>query len=526
MFCNQCEETFNGVGCTVMGLCGKTQEVANLQDILLYLLKGISIVNRQAREKGINTEETDKFVIYNLYATITNSNFNRSYFIKKIKDTIKLRDKIKRDLALDDSGLHDSVKWSSDNEREYQIKSEEVREHSTEDGDIRSLKELLLYGIKGISAYTTHAYELGYKDDDVCEFMQQVLIATISDNFSSEGLKGLVLKCGEYGIKAMRILDEAHTSTYGNPEPTNVNINVGKTPGILISGHSLKDLEELLEQTKGTGVDVYTHGEMLPANSYPFFKKFKNFIGNYGCSWWKQKEEFKKFNGPILMTTNCLVPPRESYKNRVYTTGIVGCDGLKHIDKQKAGESKNFSEIIEHAKRCSPPERLEEGTIMCGFAHNAVLSVIDKIIAAVKSGKIRRFIVMAGCDGRHKERRYYTEFANALPKDTVILTAGCAKYRYNKLSLGEIDGIPRVLDAGQCNDSYSLIVIAKKLVDAFGLKDINELPISYNLAWYEQKAVLVFLALLSIGVKNIRLGPNLPAFLSLKDWGHQLTQID
>lgn len=526
MFCNQCEETFNGVGCTVIGLCGKTQEVANLQDILIYLLKGISIVNLKAREKQINTEETDKFIIYNLYATITNSNFNRSYFINKIKESIKIRDKIKKDLYLDDSGLHDSAKWSSYNEREYQIKSEEVRIHSIEDKDIRSLKELLLYGTKGISAYTVRAYELGYKDDDIFEFIQQVLIATISDNLSSEELKKLVLKCGDYGIKTMCMLDKAHTSTYGNPEPTKVNINVGKNPGILISGHSLKDMEELLEQTKGTGVDVYTHGEMLPANSYPAFKKFKHFVGNYGCSWWKQKEEFKKFNGPILMTSNCLVPPRELYKSRVYTTGIVGFEGLKYIPDRIAGGSKNFSEIIEHAKRCSPPERLDEGTIMCGFAHNAVLSVIDKIIEAVKSGKIRRFIVMAGCDGRHKEREYYTEFANTLPKDTVILTAGCAKYRYNKLLLGEIDGIPRVLDAGQCNDSYSLIVIAQKLVEAFGLKDINELPFLYNLAWYEQKAVLVLLALLSIGIKNIRLGPNLPAFLSLKDWGCQLTQID
>ncbi len=482
MFCYQCEETMNGTGCTKIGMCGKTGEVADLQDKLIYLTKIIA-------KKGNNSKEENVFIMQSLFATITNANFDARYFKQKIVE---------------------GKKFAEASDEELDSNSSILKE---ENEDIRALKSLVIFGLKGLCAYLDHAYILSYKDDEIFQFIRGALIVTLEDK-SADELTALVLKCGEFGVKTMALLDTANTETYGNPEPTKVNIGVGTNPGILISGHDLKDMQELLEQTEGTGVDVYTHGEMLPANSYPAFKKYKHFIGNYGGAWWKQKEEFEKFNGPILMTTNCLVPPRDSYKDRVYNTGLVGFEGLKYIPDRKQGEKKDFFALIEHAKKCQAPEMIEEGEIMGGFAHNAVLAIADKVVEAVKSGAIKRFVVMAGCDGRRKEREYYTEFAKALPKDTIILTAGCAKYRYNKLKLGEIDGIPRVLDAGQCNDSYSLVVIANKLAEAFELDDINKLPISYNISWYEQKAVLVLLALLSIGVKNIHLGPKLPAFIS------------
>jgi hydroxylamine reductase len=507
MFCYQCEETINNKGCTINGACGKKGEVANLQDLLIYLMKGISICNIEARKQGKDTKEANEFIMENLFATITNANFDKQYFLDKIQEAIKLRENIKQNVSVESQ--HDSVKWQSNNEKEIFEKSEKIGILSTENEDIRSLRWLLTYGLKGMAAYSHHAYVIGNKDDEIIKFMQEGLASTTKD-LTVDELINLVLKCGEMGVKTIALLDKANTSTYGNPEITKVNIGVRNNPGILISGHDLKDLEQLLKQTEGTGVDVYTHGEMLPANAYPAFKKYSHLVGNYGSSWWKQKEEFEKFNGPILMTTNCLVPPRDSYKERVYTTGIVGFEGLKYIPE---GNPKDFSEIIEHAKRISPPEKIDDGEITIGFAHNATLSVADKIVDAVKSGKIKRFIVMAGCDGRRPNRQYYTDFAKALSSDTAILTAGCAKYRYNKLGLGDIDGIPRVIDAGQCNDSYSLVVIAQKLAEVFGV-GLNELPISFNIAWYEQKAVLVLLSLLSLGVKNIMLGPTLPAFVS------------
>lgn len=510
MFCYQCEETINNTGCTTAGACGKKGDVANLQDLLIYLMKGISICNIEARKQGKNTKEANKFIMENLFATITNANFDKQYFLDKIQEAIKLREKIKESISIDSQ--HDSVSWQSDNEQEILEKAEKIGILSTENEDIRSLRWLLTYGIKGMAAYSHHAYVLGVKDEEIFKFMQEGLAGTTKE-LSVDELVSLVMKCGEIGVKTMALLDKANTSAYGNPEPTSVNLGVRDNPSILISGHDLKDMEELLEQTEGTGVDVYTHGEMLPANAYPAFKKYSHFVGNYGNAWWKQKEEFEKFNGPILLTTNCLVPPRDSYKDRVYMTGVVGFEGLKHIPDRKDGNAKDFLEITTHAKNCPAPEKLEEGEITIGFAHNATLSVADKIVEAVKTGKIKRFVVMAGCDGRHKEREYYTEFARALPNDTVILTAGCAKYRYNKLDLGDIEGIPRLIDAGQCNDSYSLVVIAQKLAEVFGV-GINELPVSYNIAWYEQKAVLVLLSLLSLGVKNIMLGPKLPAFVS------------
>ena len=510
MFCYQCEETAKREGCTNVGVCGKKGEVADLQDMLRYLLKGISICNAKTRESGEYNEEVDKFIMEGLFSTITNANFDKQFFIEKIQEAMALRDELKEKNSVEST--HDSVTWSSTNEEEIIKKAGEVGVLTTENVDIRSLRELLIYGIKGIAAYYHHAYVLGEKDKEISNFIQDALVATTKE-LSVDELVGLNMKCGEIGVKTMALLDKANTSTYGNPEPTSVNIGVRNNPGILISGHDLKDLEELLEQTQGTGVDVYTHGEMLPANAYPAFKKYSNFVGNYGNAWWKQKEEFEKFNGPILLTTNCLVPPKESYKDRVYTTGVVGFEGLKHISDRNNGDAKDFSGIIEHAKKCSSPEKLEDGEITIGFAHNATLGVADKIVEAVKAGKIKRFVVMAGCDGRHKQRDYYTEFAKRLPGNTVILTAGCAKYRYNKLKLGDIDGIPRVIDAGQCNDSYSLVVIAQKLAEVFGV-GVNELPLSFNIAWYEQKAVLILLALLSLGVKNIMLGPVLPAFVS------------
>ncbi|MGM5483390.1 MAG: hydroxylamine reductase [Nanobdellota archaeon] len=475
MFCNQCEETINGKGCTVAGVCGKNEKVANLQDELIEVVKQIS-------KKGSGSEEESVFIMRALFSTITNVNFDEKYFYDKIEEGKKYID-----------NSHNNVKEIDENK------------------DIKSLKEILLYGLKGMSAYLDHAYILGYKDENIFKFLRKGL-SSIVDSDDSDELTSLVLECGDFGVKTMALLDKANTETYGNPEPTKVNIGVGKNPGILISGHDLKDMEELLEQTEGTDIDVYTHGEMLPANYYPAFKKYPHLKGNYGGSWWKQNEEFDKFNGPILMTTNCLVPPKESYKDRVYVTGLVGYEGLKKIPY--INEKKDFSEIIAHAKQCKSPDTIENGIITGGFAHNSALSISDKIVEAIKSGKIKNFVVMGGCDGRHKERDYYTEFAKKLPEDSVILTAGCAKYRYNKLDLGEIDGIPRVLDAGQCNDCYSLVIIAQKLAEAFEMKDINDLPISYNIAWYEQKAVVVLLSLLSLGVKNIRLGPELPAFIS------------
>lgn len=512
MFCNQCQETFNSIGCTKNGVCGKKGEVADLQDKLIYVLKSISFYNLKARAAGLNEEITDRFVLNGFFATLTNTNFDKKEIESLIKKGFELRDNIKVKLPLGmitaEKDLPAVATVTPEN-----IGSFDVAVHSTANEDIRSLRELLTYGMKGMAAYAYHAYVLGYKDEAIFEFIEKGLVSTADDSLGVEALIGLVMECGQKGVSTLALLDKANTETYGNPEPTEVNIGVRDKPGILISGHDLRDLEMLLEQTKGKGIDVYTHGEMLPANSYPAFKKYDNFAGNYGNAWWKQNEEFEKFNGPILLTTNCIIPPRDSYRNRIYTTGVVGFEGLTHIYKREDG-TKDFTPLIEQAKASKLPEQLESGTIIGGFAHEAVLSVADKIVDAVKAGKISRFVVMAGCDGRYKERAYYTEFAKALPKDTVILTAGCAKYRYNKLGLGDIGGIPRVIDAGQCNDSYSLVVIAQKLAEAFGLKDINDLPVSYNIAWYEQKAVLVLLALLSLGVKNITLGPTLPACVS------------
>lgn len=512
MFCNQCEEALNGKGCTKNGVCGKKGEVADLQDKLLYVLKSIAYYNCKARAAGLNEETTDRFVLDSFFSTLTNTNFDGKDIESLIKKGFELRDGIKAKLPAGTLPAAEALPAVARVTPEN-INEMDVAVHSTQNEDVRSLRELLTLGMKGLAAYAHHAYILGYKDETIFEFIETGLVSTTDDGVGVEALIGMVLECGQKGVSVLALLDKANTETYGNPEPTAVNIEVRGSQGILISGHDLRDLEQLLEQTKGTGIDVYTHGEMLPANSYPAFKKYDNFAGNYGNAWWKQNEEFEKFSGPILMTTNCIIPPKESYRNRIYTTGVVGFEGLPHIYEKEDG-TKDFTPLIEQAKTSKPPEQLESGTIIGGFAHEAALSVADKIIDAVKTGKISRFMVMAGCDGRHKERAYYTEFAKALPKDTVILTAGCAKYRYNKLDLGDIGGIPRVIDAGQCNDSYSLVVIAQKLAEAFGLEDINDLPVSYNIAWYEQKAVLVLLALLSLGVKNITLGPTLPAFVS------------
>lgn len=512
MFCNQCEEALNGKGCTKNGVCGKKGEVADLQDKLLYVLKSIAYYNCKARAAGLNEETTDRFVLDSFFSTLTNTNFDGKDIESLIKKGFELRDGIKAKLPAGTLPAAEALPAVARVTPEN-INEMDVAVHSTQNEDVRSLRKLLTFGMKGLAAYAHHAYILGYKDETIFEFIEKGLVSTTDDGVGVEALIGMVLECGQKGVSVLALLDKANTETYGNPEPTAVNIGVRGSQGILISGHDLRDLEQLLEQTKGTGIDVYTHGEMLPANSYPAFKKYDNFAGNYGNAWWKQNEEFEKFSGPILMTTNCIIPPKESYRNRIYTTGVVGFEGLPHIYEKEDG-TKDFTPLIEQAKTSKPPEQLESGTIIGGFAHEAALSVADKIIDAVKTGKISRFMVMAGCDGRHKERAYYTEFAKALPKDTVILTAGCAKYRYNKLDLGDIGGIPRVIDAGQCNDSYSLVVIAQKLAEAFGLEDINDLPVSYNIAWYEQKAVLVLLALLSLGVKNITLGPTLPAFVS------------
>ena len=512
MFCYQCQETAGCSGCTNAGVCGKTPEVANLQDLLVYVTKGLAAVTTAYREEGKDvTENVNHIISVNLFTTITNANFDKESIIAKIKGTLEAKSILLSKLSKKEN-LPEAALWNG-TEAEFESKAKTVGVLSTENEDIRSLRELITYGLKGLAAYSKHANALLKDNAEVDAFLQKALAATLDDSLSVDDLIKLTLETGKYGVAGMALLDEANTSAYGNPEITTVNIGVRNNPGILISGHDLKDLEMLLEQTKGTGVDVYTHSEMLPAHYYPFFKKYDNFAGNYGNAWWKQKEEFEKFNGPILMTTNCIVPPSDSYKDRLFTTGATGYPGCKHIDGAY-GEIKDFSDIIELAKTCPAPTEIETGTITGGFAHEQVFALADSVVEAVKTGAIKKFVVMAGCDGRAKSREYYTEFAKALPKDTVILTAGCAKYKYNKLDLGDINGIPRVLDAGQCNDSYSLALIALKLKEVFGLDDINELPIVYNISWYEQKAVIVLLALLYLGVKNIHLGPTLPAFLS------------
>ena len=512
MFCYQCQETAGCTGCTMSGVCGKKPEVANLQDLLVYVTKGISYVTTKLRAEGKEVSEAINHMIsVNLFTTITNANFDYDSIAQKIEETINAKEQLV-DKLTDKSNLPDAAIWDGD-KSQYDEKAETVGVLSTKDEDIRSLRELITYGLKGLAAYSKHANALLKDNKDVDAFLQKALSATLDDSLSVDDLVALTLETGKYGVDGMALLDEANTSAYGNPEITKVDIGVRNNPGILISGHDLKDLEMLLEQTKGTGVDVYTHSEMLPAHYYPFFKKYDNFAGNYGNAWWKQKEEFASFNGPILMTTNCIVPPADSYKDRMFTTGAAGYPGCKHIEAPY-GETKDFSEIIEMAKKCDAPTEIERGEIIGGFAHEQVFALADSVVDAVKTGAIKKFVVMAGCDGRAKSREYYTEFAKALPKDTVILTAGCAKYKYNKLHLGDINGIPRVLDAGQCNDSYSLALIALKLKEVFELDDVNELPIVYNISWYEQKAVIVLLALLYLGVKNIHLGPTLPAFLS------------
>jgi len=518
MFCFQCQEAAKNIGCTVRGVCGKTEDVSNLQDLLIFALKGLSVYALKAREAGVSAKEADRRVIEGLFATITNANFDRRYFVDAIRGAIAERESLKKALGGSMATLsddeRDAATWTFREEAQLDKKAADVGFLVERDEDIRSLKALILFGLKGMAAYTEHAEVLGFSDPKIHTFIQKALAATLSTRLSAEDLVALTLETGEYGVAAMSLLDGANTTTYGHPQITKVNIGVRKNPGILISGHDLKDLEELLEQTQGTGVDVYTHGEMLPAQYYPAFKKYDHFAGNYGSAWWKQDKEFESFNGPILMTTNCLVPPKDSYKDRVTVTGVVGFPGLKSIPAREPGKKKDFSALIAQAKTCKPPKEIETGEIVGGFAHETVFALADQVIAAIKEGHIKKFVVMAGCDGRMKSREYYTEFAEKLPKDTVILTAGCAKYRYNKLPLGTIGQIPRVLDAGQCNDSYSLALIALKLKEAFGFESINQLPIVYNIAWYEQKAVIVLLALLYLGVKNIHLGPTLPAFLS------------
>ena len=515
MFCYQCQETAGCSGCTRVGVCGKQPDVAVMQDLLVYVTKGISAVTTTLRQEGVEIQPAvNHMITLNLFTTITNANFSKEAIIARIQDTLSEKDLLlsKLNTLTSTDTLPEAALWNG-SENEFAAKAATVGILSTENEDIRSLRELITYGLKGLSAYSKHANVLLQDNEEIDAFMQRALAATLDDSLSADDLIALTLETGKYGVDGMALLDNANTSTYGNPEITKVNIGVGTRPGILVSGHDLRDLEMLLKQTQGSGVDVYTHSEMLPAHYYPAFKKYPNFVGNYGNAWWKQKEEFESFHGPILMTTNCIVPPKDSYKDRLYTTGAAGYPGCKHISGE-IGEEKDFSAIIEQAKHCAAPEEIERGEIIGGFAHNQVLALADDIVTAVKSGAIRKFVVMAGCDGRMKSRNYYTDFAKALPKDTVILTAGCAKYKYNKLNLGDIGGIPRVLDAGQCNDSYSLAVIALKLKEIFGLEDINELPIIYNISWYEQKAVIVLLALLYLGVKNIHLGPTLPAFLS------------
>lgn len=513
MFCYQCQETAHCTGCTSYGVCGKSPELARLQDLLIYVTKGLSQITTALRQEKKGVEPSVNHTItLNLFTTITNANFDNEVFYTRILDTLALKNNLLTKLTHQED-LSESALWTSSERSELDQKSLTVGVLATENEDVRSLRELIIYGIKGLSAYMKHANELGFDDETINAFMQKGLSATLDDSLSIGELISLTLETGKVGVDAMALLDTANTTTYGHPEMTKVNIGVGQNPGILVSGHDLKDLEQLLEQTKGTGIDVYTHSEMLPAHYYPAFKKYDHFVGNYGNAWHKQKEEFESFNGPILMTTNCIVPPKASYKDRLFTTGAAGFVGCTHIT-QDANGHKDFSPLIELAKTCTAPTELEQGSILGGFAHNQVLALADQVVDAVKSGAIKKFFVMAGCDGRQASRNYYTDFAKALPKDTVILTAGCAKYKYNKLNLGDINGIPRVLDAGQCNDSYSLALIALKLKEVFALSDINELPIAFNIAWYEQKAVIVLLSLLHLGIKNIHLGPTLPAFLS------------
>ena len=513
MFCYQCQETAGCKGCTRMGVCGKNPQVAAMQDLLVFVSKGISAVTTQLRKEGKSVSaDVNQMVTLNLFITITNANFDEDMIVARILDTLRCKEELLAQVA-DKDALPAAAFWYAEEKAALDEKARQVGVLSTHDEDIRSLRELITYGLKGLSAYSKHANALLQKDEEVDAFLQKALAATLDDSLTVADLVALTMEVGKYGVSGMELLDRANTSSYGNPEMTKVNIGVGTRPGILVSGHDLRDLEMLLEQSKDSGVDIYTHSEMLPAHYYPAFKKYDHFFGNYGNAWWKQKEEFESFNGPILMTTNCIVPPKDSYKDRMYTTGAAGFPGCKHIAGD-IGEEKDFSAIIEHAKQCAAPQEIETGEIIGGFAHAQVLALADKVVDAVKSGAIKKFVVMAGCDGRMKSRDYYTDFAKALPQDTVNLTAGCAKYKYNKLPLGEIGGIPRVLDAGQCNDSYSLAVIALKLKEVFGLEDINDLPIIYNIAWYEQKAVIVLLSLLYLGVKNIHLGPTLPAFLS------------
>lgn len=515
MFCYQCQETAGNTGCTKGGVCGKSVDLANMQDLLVYVTKGLSEVTTRLRKEGKEvSKEVNHFITLNLFTTITNANFDDEIFYVRVKETIAKKNELMEQLASKE-GLSEAAVWSGDAKEilKEKAESDEVGVLATENEDIRSLRELITYGLKGLSAYSKHANALGYDNEEIDAFMQETLAKLLDDSLTADDLVALTLETGKFGVDGMALLDTANTTTYGNPEITKVNIGVGKNPGILVSGHDLSDLEQLLIQTEGTGVDVYTHSEMLPAHYYPSLKKYSHLVGNYGNAWWKQKEEFESFNGPILMTTNCIVPPKASYKDRMFTTGAAGYVGCKHIEGE-AGSQKDFSEIIELAKTCQAPTEIETGEIVGGFAHAQVFALADAVVDAVKSGAIKKFVVMAGCDGRAKSRNYYTDFAKALPKDTVILTAGCAKYKYNKLNLGDIGGIPRVLDAGQCNDSYSLALIALKLKEVFGLADINELPIIYNIAWYEQKAVIVLLSLLYLGVKEIHLGPTLPGFLS------------
>lgn len=512
MFCYQCQETAGCSGCTRAGVCGKTADVANMQDLLVYVTKGLSAVTTQLRREGKTIEPSvNHRVTLNLFITITNANFDKEMIIKAIEETLRVKQELLKQVV-NQTRLPKAALWEG-TVSQFEQKAKEVGVLTTENEDIRSLRELITYGLKGLSAYTKHANALLKDNEEIDSFIQRALASTLDDSLTLNDLIALTMETGKYGVEGMALLDQANTQAYGNPRISKVKLGVNKNPGILVSGHDLRDLEMLLEQTQGTGVDVYTHSEMLPAHYYPAFKKYPNFVGNYGNAWWRQKEEFESFGGPILMTTNCIVPPKDSYKDRLYTTGAAGYSGCRHIAGE-IGEKKDFSEIIAKAKTCPPPTEIETGEIVGGFAHNQVIELADKIVDAVKEGAIKKFVVMAGCDGRASSRSYYTDFAKALPKDTVVLTAGCAKYRYNKLNLGEIGGIPRVLDAGQCNDSYSLAVIAMKLKEVFGLEDINDLPIVYNIAWYEQKAVIVLLALLYLGVKNIHLGPTLPAFLS------------
>ena len=518
MFCFQCQETAGCKGCTVRGVCGKTEDVAKIQDLLIFVTKGLATVANEGRKVGIVDKKVNRMIIDNLFITITNANFDFKAIEKRVKDTLVAREELKERVQAKGgnpvgSDFKGCATWTATTSEEMMEKASQVGVLATENEDIRSLRELIMYGLKGLAAYMEHAMNLGHDKEEVHAFMAETLVKILDDSLSADELTALALETGKFGVDGMALLDEANTSTYGHPEITKVNIGVRNNPGILISGHDLKDLEMLLEQTEGTGVDVYTHGEMLPGHYYPKFKKYAHFAGNYGNAWWLQNKEFASFNGPILMTTNCITPVQDSYRGRIFTTGAVGYEGCIHITADENGH-KDFSQIIELAKTCNAPTEIETGEIVGGFAHNQVLALADQVVDAVKSGAIRRFFVMAGCDGRAKSRDYYREFAEKLPKDTVILTAGCAKYKYNKLPLGDINGIPRVLDAGQCNDSYSLVVIALKLAEVFGTDSVNELPISYNIAWYEQKAVIVLLSLLHLGVKNIHLGPTLPAFLS------------